>query len=133
MIQTLARVVGVGVETATVLVHEVFSRSFKDRRALGAFVGLTGTPYNSGSSKTEQGISKNGNARVRRMLSQLAWRWLGHQPESALAQWFNARLGGAKGRMKKVLIVALMRKLVIALWRLAETGEVPAGARLTAR
>ena len=133
MIQTLARVVGVGVETATVLVHEVFSRSFKDRRALGAFVGLTGTPYNSGSSKTEQGISKNGNARVRRMLSQLAWRWLGHQPESALAQWFNGRLGGAKGRMKKVLIVALMRKLVIALWRLAETGEVPAGARLTAR
>ena len=133
MIQALARVVGVGVETATVLVHEVFSRSFKDRRALGAFVGLTGTPYNSGSSKTEQGISKNGNARVRRMLSQLAWRWLGHQPESALAQWFNARLGGAKGRMKKVLIVALMRKLVIALWRLAETGEIPIGARLAAR
>ena len=133
MIQALARVVGVGVETATVLVHEVFSRSFKDRRALGAFVGLTGTPYNSGSAKTEQGISKNGNARVRRMLSQLAWRWLGHQPESALAQWFNARLGGAKGRMKKVLIVALMRKLVIALWRLAETGEVPIGARLAAR
>jgi transposase len=132
MIQALARVVGVGVETATVLVHEVFSRSFKDRRALGAFVGLTGTPYNSGA-KTEQGISKNGNARVRRMLSQLAWRWLGHQPESALAQWFNARLGGAKGRMKKVLIVALMRKLVIALWRLAETGEIPMGARLAAR
>ena len=133
MTQAPARVVGVGVETATVPVHEVFSRSFKDRRALGAFVGLTGTPYNSGSSKTEQGISKNGNARVRRMLSQLAWRWLGHQPESALAQWFNARLGGAKGRMKKVLIVALMRKLVIALWRLAETGEVPIGARLAAR
>ena len=94
---------------------------------------MTGTPYNSGGAKTEQGISKNGNARVRRMLSQLAWRWLGHQPESALAQWFNARLGGAKGRMKKVLIVALMRKLVIALWRLAETGEVPMGARLAAR
>ena len=67
------------------------------------------------------------------MLSQLAWRWLVHQPESALAQWFNARLGGAKGRMKKVLIVALMRKLLVALWRLAETGEVPAGARLAAR
>ena len=77
------------------LVYEVFPRSFKDRRALGAFVGLTGTPYNSGSSKTEQRISENGNARVRRMLSQLAWRWLGHQPESALAQWFNAGLGGA--------------------------------------
>lgn len=133
MIQALAGVVGVGVETATVLVHEVFSRSFKDRRAVGAFVGLTGTPYNSGGSKTEQGVSKNGNARVRRMLSQLAWRWLGHQPDSVLAQWFKARLGGGKGRMKKVLIVALMRKLVIALWRLAETGEVPAGARLAGR
>ena len=133
MIQALARVVGVGVETAIVLVYEVFSRSFKDRRALAAFVGLTGTPYNSGGSTIEQGISKNGNPRVRRMLSQLAWRWLGHQPESALAQWFKARLGGAKGRMKKVLIVALMRKLLIALWRLAETGEVPAGVRLAAR
>ena len=133
MILALARVFGVGVETATVLVYEVFSRSFKDRRALAAFIGLTGTPYNSGGSENEQGISKDGNARVRRMLSQLAWRWLVHQPKSALAQWFNARLNGARGRMKKILIVALMRKLVIALWRLAETGEVPAGVRLTAR
>jgi transposase len=132
MILTLARVVGVGVETATVIVCEVFSRFFKDRRALAAFVGLTGTPYNSGGSSMEQGISKNGNPRVRRMLSQLAWRWLIHQPESALAQWYQARLGGAKGRMKKILIVALMRKLVIALWRLVETGEVPAGVRLAA-
>jgi transposase len=80
------------VETAIVLVCEVFSRYFKDRRALAASLGsspragLTGTPYHSGGSKTEQGISKNGNARVRRMLSQLAWRWLVHQPESALAQ-----------------------------------------------
>jgi transposase len=132
MILTLARVVGVGVETATVIVYEVFSRQFKDRRALAAFIGVTGTPYDSGGSRTEQGISKNGNPRVRRMLSQLAWRWLIHQPESALAQWYRARLAGAKGRMKKILIVALMRKLVIALWRLVETGEVPAGVRLAA-
>jgi transposase len=132
MIQTLASVVGVGVETATVIVYEVFSRPFKDRRALAAFVGLTGTPYDSGGSKTEQGISKNGNPRVRRMLSQLAWRWLMYQPESALARWYQGRLAGAKGRMKKVLIVALMRKLLIALWRLAETGEIPAGVRLAA-
>ena len=132
MILTLARVVGVGVETATVIVYEVFSRQFRDRRALAAFVGLTGTPYDSGGSRTEQGISKNGNPRVRRMLSQLAWRWLMHQPESALAQWYRARLAGAKGRMKKILIVALMRKLVIALWRLVESGEVPAGVRLAA-
>lgn len=85
------------------LVYEVFPRSFKDRRALGAFVGLTGTPYNSGSSKTEQRISENGNARVRRMLSQLAWRWLGHQPESALAQWFNAGLGGALSLLVRIV------------------------------
>ena len=133
MIQMLARLVGVGVETATVLVYEVFSRQFKDRRALAGFVGMTGTPYDSGASKTEQGISKNGNPRVRRMLGQLAWRWLRHQPDSALSRWFEARLGGAKGRMKKVLAVALARKLLVALWRYVETGEVPEGVRLAAR
>jgi transposase len=132
IIQTLAGLVGVGVETATVLVYEVFSRRFKDRRALGAFVGLTGTPYDSGGSKTEQGISKSGNPEVRRLLSQLAWRWLRHQPASALTNWFRERLGGAAGRMKKVLIVALARKLLIALWRYVETGELPAGVRLAA-
>jgi transposase len=133
MIQTLAGLFGLGVETATVLVHEVFSRRFKDRRALGGFVGLTGTPYDSGGSKTEQGVSKNGNPQVRRMLSQLAWRWLRHQPSSALTRWFRARLNGAQGRMKKVLIVALTRKLLIVLWRYLETGELPAGARLAAK
>lgn len=132
-IQALAGLFGVGVETATVLVHEVLSRRFKGRRALGAFVGLTGTPYDSGGSKTEQGISKNGNPEVRRLLSQLAWRWLRHQPASALTRWFHARLSGAEGRMKKVLIVALTRKLLIALWRYVETGEIPAGARLAAK
>ena len=130
MIQALARVVGVGVETATALVFQLFSRQFEDRRALAAFVGVTGAPYDSGESRTEQGIGKNGNPRVRRMLSQLAWRWLMHQPESALAKGYRARLAGAKGRMAKILIVALMRKLVIALWRLVDTGEVPEGVRL---
>jgi transposase len=132
-IQRLANLFGVGVETATVIVHEVLSRRFRDRRALGGFVGLTGTPYASGGSNTEQGISKNGNPEVRRLLSQLAWRWLRHQPDSELTRWFHRRLGGAEGRMKKVLIVALTRKLLIALWRYVETGEVPAGARLVAR
>jgi len=132
-IQRLANLFGVGVETATVIVHEVLSRRFRDRRALGGFVGLTGTPYASGGSNTEQGISKNGNPEVRRLLSQLAWRWLRHQPDSELTRWFRRRLGGAEGRMKKVLIVALTRKLLIALWRYVETGEVPAGARLVAR
>ena len=91
MIQLLAGLVGVGVETATTLVHEVFSRRFRDRRALAAFVGMTGTPYDSGGSKREQGLSKNGNPRVRRILTQLMWRWTLFQPQSALTRWFVAR------------------------------------------
>jgi transposase len=130
MIQLLAGVVGMGVETATTLVHEVFSRRFRDRRALAAFVGMTGTPYGSGGSKREQGLSKNGNPRVRRILTQLMWRWLIFQPQSALAQWFLARTAGAKGRMKKIMAVALARKLLVALWRYVETGVVPGGARV---
>ena len=133
MIQQLAGLFGLGVETATVLVHEVLSRRFKDRRALGGFVGLTGTPFDSGGSRVEQGISKSGNPQVRRLLSQLAWRWLRHQPASELARWYRMRLAGGDGRMKKVLIVAMTRKLLIALWRYVETGEIPAGARLAAK
>ncbi len=132
MIQLLVRLVGVGVETATTLVHEVFSRRFRDRKALAGFVGMTGTPYDSGGSRREQGLSKNGNPRVRRILTQLMWRWLMFQPQSALAQWFVARTGGAKGRMKKIMAVALGRKLLVALWRTVETGVIPEGARLAA-
>jgi transposase len=132
MIQALAALVGVGVETATTLVHEVFSRHFRDRRALAGFVGMTGTPYDSGGSRREQGLSKNGNPRVRRILTQLMWRWLIFQPQSALAQRFLARTAGAKGRMKKIMAVALARKLLVALWRTAETGVIPEGARLAA-
>ena len=130
MIQALALLVGVGVETATTLVHEVFSRRFRDRRALAGFVGMTGTPYDSGGSKREQGISRNGNPRVRRILMQMTWRWLIFQPHSALAQWFLARTAGAKGRMKKIMAVALARKLLVALWRYVETGVIPEGVRL---
>jgi transposase len=129
MIQLLAHIVGLGVETATVLVREMFCRSFRDRRALASFAGLTGTPFQSGGMEREQGISKNGNARVRRILMQLAWRWLRFQPESALSRWFAERTGGAKGRIRKIMIVALARKLLVALWRYLETGVVPAGAR----
>jgi len=132
MIQLLAALVGVGVETATTLVHEVFSRRFRDRKALAGFVGMTGTPYDSGGSKREQGISRNGNPLVRRILMQLTWRWLIFQPQSALAQWFLARTQGAKGRMKKIMAVALARKLLVALWSYVETGVVPEGARLAA-
>jgi transposase len=132
MIQLLALLVGVGVETATTLVHEVFSRRFRDRKALAGFVGMTGTPYDSGGSRRAQGLSKNGSPRVRRMLMQLTWRWLIFQPQSALAQWFFARVAGAKGRMKKIMAVALARKLLVALWRYVETGVIPDGVRLAA-
>jgi len=80
----------------------------------------------------EQGISKNGNPRVRRLLMQLAWRWLRFQPDSALSRWFVERTAGAKGRLRKIMIVALARKLLVALWRYVETGELPPGARLVA-
>lgn len=132
MIQTLVAIVGLGVETATVLVQEVFARKFRDRKALASFVGLTGTPFNSGGSRREQGISKKGNPRVRRIITQLMWRWIKFQPESALARWFHERVGGAKGRIKKIMAIALARKLLVALWRFVETGEIPQGARLTA-
>jgi transposase len=142
-IQMLARLVGLGLATATGLTREVFCRSFADRRAIAGFVGLTGTPFNSGGSEREQGISKNGNPRVRRILLQLApafarlrggrlWRWLRFQPDSTLSCWFVERTGDAKGRIRKIMVVALARKLLVALWRYVETGEVPAGARLAA-
>ena len=93
---------------------------------LPAFVGLTGTPFNSGGSEREQGIGKNG------ILLQLAWRWLRFQPDSALSCWSVERTGGAKGRTRKIMVVAPARKLLVALWRYVETGELPHGARLAA-
>lgn len=132
MIQLLAHLVGLGMETATLLVRELFWRAFRDRRAIASFAGLTGTPFHSGGMAREQGIGKTGNARVRRILVQLAWRWLRFQPESALSRWFAERTGGARGRLRKVMIVALARKLLVALWRYVETGALPAGARTAA-
>lgn len=132
MIQLLARIVGLGTETATVLVREMLCRRFRDRRAVASYCGLTGTPFKSGGMEREQGIGRHGNARVRRILGQLAWRWLRFQPESALTRWFAERTDGAKGRIRKIMIVALARKLLVALWRYVETGEVPAGVRFAA-
>jgi transposase len=133
MIQLLARFAGLGAETARQLVHEVLCRRFRDRRALASYVGLTGTPFNSGGATREQGIDRHGNARARRILIQLAWRWLRFQPDSGLSRWFFERTAGAKGRIRKVMIVALARKLLVALWRYVQTGEVPDGARIVAR
>ena len=106
------------------------SRPFRDRRGIAAFVGLTGTPFQSGGMDREQGISKNGNTRVRCLLLQLTWRWLQFQPESALSRWFFGRVGEAKGRIRKVMAVALARKLLVALWRYVNDGVIPQGARL---
>ena len=124
MVRLLARVIGVGIETADMLVHEILSRDLRDRRAVARYAGLTGAPDESGSKRREKGHAKAGNARVRRGMIQLAWRFLLHQKDSALTQWYRARTASA-GRKRKTMIVALARKLLIALWRLATTGEVP--------
>ena len=123
----LARVVGVGLETAEMLVHEVLSRDLRDRRAVARYAGLTGSPDESGTTRREQGLAKAGNARVRRGMIQLAWRFLLHQKGSALAQWYRARTADARPGTRKTLIVALARKLLIGLWRLVTTGELPEG------
>jgi transposase len=127
MVRLLAQVVGVGLETADMLVHEVLSRNLRDRRAVARYAGLTGSPDESGRRRREKGLAKAGNARVRRGMIQLAWRFLLHQKESALAQWYRARTADARGSTRKTLIVALARKLLIGLWRMVTTGEAPHG------
>jgi len=126
MVHLLARVMGVGIETADMLVHEVLSRNLRDRRAVARYAGLTGSPDESGTKRREKGLARSGNARVRRGMIQLAWRFLMFQKESALAQWFRARTENARGT-RKTMIVALARKLLIALWRLVREGIVPEG------
>ena len=126
-VRLLARVVGVGLETADMLVHEVLSRGLRDRRAVARYAGLTGAPDESGAKRREKGLAKVGNARVRRGMLQLAWRFLRFQPDSGLARWYRARTADARGALRKTMIVALARKLLIGLWRLATTGDVPEG------
>jgi transposase len=130
MIRMLASIRGVGIETAEMLVQEVLARNLRDRRAVARYAGLTGAPDESGSKRREKGLAKSGNARVRRGLIQLAWRFLLFQEDSALAQWFRSRTEGVKGARKTKMIVALARKLLIALWRMVTTGEVPHGVVL---
>ena len=126
-VQLLVRVVGVGTETADMLAHEILSRDLRDRRAVARYAGLTGAPDESGSRRREKGLAKAGNARVRRGMIQLAWRFLLHQKDSALARWYRARTADARGGTRKTLIVALARKLLIALWSLVTTGATPEG------
>jgi len=127
----LERLKSLGPKTSRILSAEVFGwRSFANTKEVGAFAGLTPTPSQSGDSDTEQGISKSGNRRVRRVMIELAWLWLRWQPDSALSQWFNRRFAQGGKRMRRVGIVALARKLLIALWRYTEHGVIPEGALL---
>jgi transposase len=129
MVRLLARVIGVGIETADMLVHEVLSRNMRDRRAVARYAGLTGSPDESGRKHREKGLARSGNGRVRRGMIQLAWRFLLHQKDSALAQWFRVRTENGRGTRKR-MIVALARKLLIALWQLVRQGVVPDGVVL---
>ena len=126
MVRLLAQVIGIGIETADMLVHEVLSRNLRDRKAVARYAGLTGSPDESGAKRREKGLARGGNARVRRGMIQLAWRLLIFQKDSALAQWYRARTENARGR-RKPMIVALARKLLIALWHFVQTGEAPEG------
>ena len=130
MVRLLARIVGVGIETADMLVNEVLSRPMRDRKAVARYAGLTGSPDESGAKRREQGLARAGNARVRRGMIQLAWRFLLFQKESALALWYRARTADSRLGTRKTMIVALARKLLIALWRLVTTGETLEGVVL---
>lgn len=131
MVQALRRLKGIGPVAAWVFVMEFFGwRQFKSGKEVGALAGLTGTPYASGQMQREQGISKAGNRRVRALAVEIAWLWLRYQPDSTLSRWYAERFAGTSKRHKRVGIVAVARKLLVALWRYLHTGEVPAGAHL---
>ena len=131
LVAQLAQLRSIGLRSAWLLVTELFGwRRFANRRELAGCIGLVPTPYDSGNSQREQGISKAGNKRSRALLVELAWMWLRLQPHSALTQWFNRRFGHASSRMRRVGIVALARRLAIALWRFVQHGVIPDGATL---
>ena len=129
-VQQLVKIGSIGPEIATVLVGEVFYRQFNNRQQVGSYVGLTPSHFQSGPSSRDQGISKAGNPKARTIMLELAWFWIRYQPNSALTIWFRERVGTAKGRIRRIAIVAMARKLLIALWRYVETGVVPTGAKL---
>ncbi len=131
-ITALRRIRGIGENFAAVLVREVLYRPFANRKHLASYVGLTPMPYQSGSMDRDRRIGRAGNTRARTTLVQLAWLWLRYQPDSALAAWFRERVGTLAGRTRRIAIIAMARKLLIALWRYAETGQVPDGVALSA-
>jgi transposase len=126
----LVRLKGIGAEIASVLSSEAFFRCFGNRREVAAYAGLTPSPWQSGGIDVEQGISKAGNSRLRRTTIQLAWLWLRNQPGSALSRWFHERVGDRRGKIRRIAIVAVARKLLVSLWRYVAQGVIPAGAVL---
>jgi hypothetical protein len=127
----LLRLKGIGPETASVLAGEIFFRDFHNRREVASYAGLAPSPWQSGGIDNEQGISKAGNARVRKTMGQLAWLWLRNQPDSALSNWYRDRVRDGRGRIKRVAIVALARKLLVALWRFVRYyGATATGTRV---
>ncbi len=131
-IADLQRIRGIGANFSTVLVREVLYRSFANRRQLASYVGIAPMPYQSGGMDRDRSISRAGNPRARTTLIQLAWLWLRYQPGSALSDWFRGRVGTLQGRTRRIAIVAMARKLLIALWRYVETGVLPDGVELRA-
>jgi transposase len=128
----LGRLKAIGPQIGAVLYHEGLYRHFANRREVAAYAGLVPTPWRSGTIDREQGISKAGNRRLRHIMIELAWLWVRHQPDSALSRWFGTRVGDKRGRVRRIAIVALARRLLIALWRYVTHGEVPEGAALKA-
>ncbi len=129
-VRHLLRLKGIGINSAWVYVMEFFAwRNFRNRREVGALAGLAPTPYQSGDGSREQGISKAGNRPVRAMAIEIAWAWVRHQPDSALSIWYQKRFGHGNSRIRRIGIVALARKLLIALWRYLEFGVIPEGAQ----
>ena len=132
-VRQLMRLKGIGINSAWLFVMEFFSwRDFRNRREVGACAGLTNAPYQSGDTSRDQGIEKAGNRFIRAVAIEIAWSWLRYQPDSQLSQWYQRRFGQGSKRQRKIGIVALARKLLIALWRYLETGTVPEGALLKA-
>ena len=130
-VQLLSQLRGIGVHSAWVFMLEFFGwRDFRNRKQVGAAAGLTPSPHQSGSSERSQGISKAGNVRIRALVIELAWGWLRHQPDSELSKWFQRRFGAGGGRMRRIGIVAMARRLLVDLWKFVEHGVVPDGARL---
>ena len=130
--QRLACLRGIAARSATVLADELFSRDLHNRREVGALTGLVSAPYRSGTIARDQGIAPSGLPAVRRVAVEIAWAWLRYQPTSALSQWYHQRFGGGGAVTRRIGIVALARRVIIALWRYVETGVVPAGALLKA-